>query len=273
MAQRVWTALVAMTLILGSLLWPAKWPFVLVAFLALFLGGEELAKLLNWGWKSRVAAAIYSFAFASACWIASGYGPVVMIGMQALIFGIGCLSLFFRNTEKPHPLAWLGMGWLSAPIFCLITTHLWGSSGPNPAALIFLSLWVGDTLALLTGKGIGKHLLAPKLSPSKTWEGAIGGIIGSILSAAGFGIAYEVPWPAAITIGALCGVLGLLGDLFESFLKRRMEVKDSGGLLPGHGGMLDRIDSMLMASIPAAALLMASTPALFVFEHWSGLLR
>lgn len=273
MAQRVWTALVAMTLILGGLLWPAKWPFTLVACTALFFGGEELARLLNWGWKSRVSAALYTAAFGGACWVASAYGPQLMLGMQAIVFAVGCLSLFLRNTEKPHPLAWLGMGWLSAPIFCLISVHLWGSPGPNPAALIFLSLWVGDTLALLTGKAIGKNLLAPKLSPSKTWEGAVGGVIGSVLAAAGFGIAYEVPMAAALAIGAACGILGLTGDLFESFLKRRMGVKDSGGLFPGHGGMLDRIDSMLMASIPASAILMASTPALFIFQDWSGLLR
>ncbi len=274
MAQRVWTALVAMTLILGSLHWPAWWAFVVVAVLALFFGGEELARLLNWGIKSRVSAGIYTAGIAAFCVWASALTPVVLTSVLVAVFAIGCFSLFLRNTEKPHPLAWLGMGWLSAPICALVSLHLWSyGHGPNPTALIFLSLWGGDSLALMVGKAIGKNLLAPKLSPSKTWEGAIGGFVGALAAAMGFAPAFEAsPWIGA-GIGLICGVLGLLGDLFESFLKRRMKVKDSGGIFPGHGGMLDRIDSMLMASIPASALLLFMESHLFHFESWGRFFR
>lgn len=274
MAQRVWTALAAMTFILGSLLGPVWWAFIVVAIVALFIGGEELAKLLNWGAKSRISAGIYTVFLAGGCWWASTLGQPWLLCLLASIFGLGCLSLFLRNTDKPHPLAWLGMGWLSAPILALVSMHLWSyGTGPDATALVFLSLWVGDTLALLVGKAIGKNLLAPKLSPSKTWEGAIGGVVGSIASAMGFSAAFEASPLVGFALGLVCGVLGLAGDLFESFLKRRMRVKDSGGVLPGHGGMLDRIDSMLMASIPAAALLILCEPSLFHFEPWSRFLR
>lgn len=274
MAQRVWTALVAMTLILGSLHWPAWWAFVIVAILALFLGGEELARLLNWGIKSRVSAGLYSMGVGGFCFWASEFGPLwVLIGL-GIVFVVGCLSLFLRNTEKPHPLAWLGMGWLSAPICALVSLHLWSfGHGPNAVALIFLSLWGGDSLALLVGKAVGKNLLAPTLSPSKTWEGAIGGFIGALAAAVGFASAFEASLWIGAGVGVICGVLGLLGDLFESFLKRRMKVKDSGGVFPGHGGMLDRIDSMLMASIPASALLLLMESHLFQLEGWGRFLR
>lgn len=266
--------MVAMTLILGSLHWPAWWAFVIVAILALFLGGEELARLLNWGIKSRVSAGLYSLAVAVFCAWASILNPVwLLIGLGS-VFIIGCLSLFLRNTEKPHPLAWLGMGWLSAPICCLASVHLWSyGHGPNAVALIFLSLWGGDSLALLVGKAVGKNLLAPSLSPSKTWEGAIGGFVGALAAAMGFAPAFEASVVSGAGVGLICGVLGLAGDLFESFLKRRMKVKDSGGVFPGHGGMLDRIDSMLMAAIPASAILLLLESHLFQLEGWDRFFR
>lgn len=246
----------------------------MVAIAALFVGGEELARLLNWGAKSRISAGFYTLFLAGGCWWASTLGQPWLLSLLCSIFGLGCLSLFLRNTEKPHPLAWLGMGWLSAPILALVSLHLWSYGfGPNPTALIFLSLWGGDTLALLVGKAIGKNLLAPKLSPSKTWEGAVGGVLGSVAAAAGFASAFEASLPVGLSVGITCGVLGLAGDLFESFLKRRMGVKDSGGVFPGHGGMLDRIDSMLMAAIPSAAILILFEPSLFHFEPWTKFFR
>lgn len=266
--------MVAMTLILGSLHWPAWWAFVIVAALALILGGEELARLLNWGIKSRVSAGLYTLAVGGfGVWV-SGHSPLWLLISLGAVFVVGCLSLFLRNTEKPHPLAWLGMGWLSAPICALLALHLWSyGHGPNAVSLIFLSLWGGDSLALLVGKAIGKNLLAPNLSPSKTWEGAIGGFVGAVAAAMGFAPAFEASLWIGAGVGLICGVLGLCGDLFESFLKRRMKVKDSGGVFPGHGGMLDRIDSMLMAAIPASALLIFMESHLFHLEGWARFFR
>jgi phosphatidate cytidylyltransferase len=115
--------------------------------------------------------------------------------------------------------------------------------------------WAGDTVAMYVGKSIGKHKLAPVISPNKTWEGAVGSVVGSIGAAAIY--AHYVAFPATITrvlIIALIGnIAGQLGDLFESWLKRRANIKDSGSSLPGHGGWLDRIDSMLF-TIPVVAL-------------------
>lgn len=112
--------------------------------------------------------------------------------------------------------------------------------------------WAGDTAAYFVGKKLGKIKLAPRLSPGKTVEGAVGGLIGSVLGAAMVYLFYpSASFPVFAALGLLVGVSGILGDLFESSLKRTAGLKDTGFLIPGHGGVLDRFDSMLFAA-PAA---------------------
>jgi phosphatidate cytidylyltransferase len=109
--------------------------------------------------------------------------------------------------------------------------------------------WVGDAAAYYIGRGFGRHRLAPEVSPKKSWEGSAASIAGSML----FGVVYlhfalpSVPWFVALPLSAVVNVAGQVGDLAESALKRGAEVKDSGTLLPGHGGLLDRVDSSLFA--------------------------
>ena len=115
------------------------------------------------------------------------------------------------------------------------------------------SVWLNDATAYLVGSRLGRHKLAPRISPNKSWEGLWGGIVGScivwlILAALG---TCGVTLPLALVGGILCAVAGVVGDLFESRLKRAAGVKDSGNLIPGHGGMLDRSDSMLFACMTA----------------------
>lgn len=130
------------------------------------------------------------------------------------------------------------------------------------ALLLFLMVcvWAGDTAALYVGKSLGRHKLSP-LSPNKTWEGSIGSVVGSVI--AGLGIVYagdallargstllhivEPVWQAAL-LAVLINVAAQIGDLLESAIKRGAGVKDSGTMLPGHGGILDRIDALLLAA-------------------------
>jgi len=110
--------------------------------------------------------------------------------------------------------------------------------------------WTGDTFAFVIGKLLGRHRLAPRISPKKSVEGALGGLAGSIILA--LGVKIYCPWlpvKDAVILGFVAGLLGQWGDLFESAVKRDMHVKDSGRLLLGHGGILDRVDSLLFAGM------------------------
>ena len=122
--------------------------------------------------------------------------------------------------------------------------------------VIFISIWICDTFAYSFGRMLGKHKLFKKVSPNKTWEGAIAGVTGSVLVLFLVKMLAILPisWPFTLLAGLIIGVVGQTGDLVESWFKRDAGVKDSSSLLPGHGGMLDRFDSIIFVS-PAIFLL------------------
>lgn len=115
---------------------------------------------------------------------------------------------------------------------------------------LFGLLWLGDTTAMFVGKAFGKHKLAPTVSPNKTVEGFVGGIVGAIIVAIilGFWRLNMIPMWQLVLIAILCSVFGQLGDLVESMWKRSLNLKDSSSIIPGHGGVLDRFDSLLFAA-------------------------
>ena len=131
-----------------------------------------------------------------------------------------------------------------------------------PGALLSVgvcaSLWVSDSFAYMVGSRIGKHKMVPKISPNKSWEGFAGGIVGSVLIWFILWAThlYDMNFFYAIMCGVVVSILGVFGDLIESRIKRGVGVKDSGNLIPGHGGMLDRSDSLIFGCITAQILLM-----------------
>lgn len=149
-----------------------------------------------------------------------------------------------------------GVAYLGVPLIMA----LWLRSQPDGLKwfmLVLLTTWVTDSMALFVGKAIGKHKMAPQISPKKTWEGAVGGCIsGSILVlilALVFDLAVD---GAMILLAVLLPIAAVLGDLLESKLKRRFNVKDSGTLFPGHGGILDRIDSVIATLLVTALVVL-----------------
>jgi phosphatidate cytidylyltransferase len=153
-------------------------------------------------------------------------------------------------------LAYIGLTLLAIP------TLREQPNGPTLVIFLFLVVWAGDIAALYTGRTLGKRKLAPAISPNKTWEGSIGSIFGSLLvtgllfwlaaqlaqwNVARLSFADEVWWYWLI-MAVVVNVAAQVGDLAESALKRSAGVKDSGNLLPGHGGVLDRIDALLLAA-------------------------
>lgn len=125
----------------------------------------------------------------------------------------------------------------------------------NLLLILVLPIWAGDTAAIFAGKYLGRHKLAEAISPKKTWEGAIANLVAAIGTALLLSAPLAVPLPLCAAIGVVCGVLGQVGDLFESWIKRQADAKDSGSVLPGHGGVLDRIDSLLLTALPVFAII------------------
>ncbi len=125
-----------------------------------------------------------------------------------------------------------------------------GTDGMLWLALLLCVIFAGDTSAYYFGTYLGRHKLAPAVSPGKTIEGALGGLAANLAVGAGFKALFlpDLPWVLSIILFLILGITGQVGDLFESELKRTSNIKDSGGLLPGHGGFLDRIDALLFAA-------------------------
>jgi phosphatidate cytidylyltransferase len=162
------------------------------------------------------------------------------------------LLVFLRDKEGVFQnWAWmmagvLYLGWLMG---LLVTLRL--EAGRDWLFLALFATFASDTAAYFTGKAIGRHKLAPAISPGKTWEGTIAGVAGAVVISLLFTLDTPLQLPLnywqAVILGVLISVFGQLGDLAESLLKRNTGVKDSGSLMPGHGGLLDRIDSILFA--------------------------
>lgn len=180
--------------------------------------------------------------------------PLKLTLVLAPLFLIIALIEIYRNKEKPLQnvaISMLGLIYIALP-FVLINFILFpglpGDAFYSPLILmgIFIIIWVNDSFAFLFGRWLGKHKLFERISPKKTWEGAIGGgifaLIASILNSVVFQSLELISW---MVVGLIIVVFGTFGDLFESTLKRSLNIKDSGKGLPGHGGILDRIDSLL----------------------------
>jgi phosphatidate cytidylyltransferase len=161
----------------------------------------------------------------------------------------------WQGKLKPASLLLL---WIATPLALFLALG-WFPEGSwkslTPVAVIAL-VWVNDTFAYVCGSLIGKHPLTPKLSPGKTWEGFVGGLLFSMLAAWIFYHFSELYTPGLwIAAGAITSLFAMAGDLFESGLKRKYKVKDTGEILPGHGGILDRFDSLLFVA-PALFLVL-----------------
>jgi phosphatidate cytidylyltransferase len=180
--------------------------------------------------------------------------PIVFAlwGLLLLVL-LSCVSQLFARVELP-----LALGGASGTVFGVLSVAFPATAicslrsvSPRAVLLLFLLVWGCDSFAYYTGKTFGRHKLAPRVSPNKTWEGTIGGLVGGTLIGAAAGTWWVFPELGPLR-GALAGALatsaGQLGDLVESLWKRGAGLKDSGTFLPGHGGFYDRVDSLLFAA-------------------------
>ena len=176
-----------------------------------------------------------------------------------LLTSAAMLSLIWLLLRRGKENAFAGWAWTIAGILYVgwLLSYLVALRGlDNGRNWVFFALFTtfaSDTTAFFVGRALGKRRLTPQISPGKTWEGAIGGIIGAIIVSLLFilptPLTLHLNWGQAILLGLLVSIFGQLGDLVESLFKRNMGAKDSGRLLPGHGGMLDRMDSIIFAGL------------------------
>ncbi|TXF13669.1 phosphatidate cytidylyltransferase [Pelomicrobium methylotrophicum] len=268
--SRILTALALLVLFLGALF------FLPVAGWAALMAVAVGLAAWEWGGLARTTGAtrlVYSLcagvSVALFGWTSAGQTPWVAWSLfiaATLFWFVGVPAWFARGRPPLVP-----SGLLAAGLLVLVPAGAAAvalrSPSPTGLLLVLAAVWIADTAAYFVGRRWGRRKLAPAISPSKTWEG----LIGALVAVAGFGALVSAQaeeavgkdgfWnhPLWITLGlVVLAAVSVVGDLFESAIKRHAGVKDSGTLLPGHGGVLDRVDS-LTAALPVAALLVMVT--------------
>jgi phosphatidate cytidylyltransferase len=172
-------------------------------------------------------------------------------GIFLFVLGIAVITLFTkRPLVEALPSAGIsssGLILVAFPLSYAVRLHGAGTQGPAILLFAMVIIWVGDSAAYFVGRSMGKYKLAPHLSPNKTWEGTVASFLGSLIVAVVFARFMTVPLPHLLGMAAVGNVAGQVGDLLESAYKRSAGIKDSGSILPGHGGVLDRIDALILA--------------------------
>ncbi|MDE6459258.1 MAG: phosphatidate cytidylyltransferase [Paramuribaculum sp.] len=258
---------VYVALIVCSLIYGSYWAFPLLCAIFSLLGVAELEKIESVNSNDRIAlrfidmAAAFILALFPAFSIYKGTELFFAFGVSALIllFLVRLISQLYiseENALSSISSGCLGIIYVAVPLSLISVVSI--VSGPQIVLAMFIMIWINDTGAFLVGSTFGKHRLFERISPKKSWEGFWGGFIFSI--AAGVVIHYlfgkwnpTLSLPGMCVLGALISVFATFGDLVESLIKRTVHIKDSGHIMPGHGGILDRIDSLLIVS-PALVL-------------------
>ncbi len=200
-------------------------------------------------------------AVAIICWLMSGAVPATVLALLPLLLlaMVAVAVLFGGATAGQAAAAAFAVVYIGVPLGMLAGIH--ASRGREATLLLLATIVVSDSMQYYTGRMFGRRPLAPAISPKKTIEGAIGGVVfGSLFTIVAGRYVFDGAPPLALgALGLVLVVLGIHGDLFESRLKRQADMKDSSTLIPGHGGVLDRIDALLFA-IPAFYLFSRMTP-------------
>lgn len=258
--QRLITAAILLPLVLGLVLFASEPLFALVTALVALLGGQEWARL--GGIESRRWRSLYLLLLACVLavlqwlrpqtglfWVHAAAGGWWLLGFLWLIRWRK--AVMGRTQGLSLPGLTLGLLVLSSFWAAMVELRTLSEHGPKLVLALLLLIWVADSLAYFAGRRFGRHKLAPGISPGKTLEGVYGALIGLALCGVGlhfWGLLPALPLWQLVLLSLVTGLFSIVGDLFESLLKRRRGLKDSGYLLPGHGGVLDRIDSLLAAA-------------------------
>jgi phosphatidate cytidylyltransferase len=253
MKQRVITALVGVPLIAAATWFGNPWYPSLITIIAL-LAVHEFYRMA----RSRAAPLLYWGLAWTLTLVLIPLWPLYDKNASASLFVIAAMVIsslswlvFRRQKEEAiHNWAWTMAGTLYIGFLLSLLVALRGhEQGLGWAFVAIFGAFAADTSALFAGRGLGKHRLVPTISPGKTWEGMIAGLLGALLASLLLVSAFKLPlnYVQILLLGLLVGVAAVLGDLTESLLKRNLSVKDSNRWLPGHGGILDSFDSVIFS--------------------------
>ncbi len=266
MKNRILTAAVALPILIASIILPSYFPqtvwlFVTIAAVALAAGLFEfftLTKKLELKGDAATAyigSAVLFFAFSVDAPVNTP--DLLLLAVALFVIGVLISQTFRFRADFSKMLTGIGVTLLGVFYIAflggfLVATRVGFEENPNLSthllAYFFLVLMGSDTAAYFIGRAIGKHKLAPAISPGKTWEGLIGGIMAAALLGAVSTLLFfpELPYRFSVPLAIVMAVIGVLGDLAESAIKRGANTKDTATVLPGHGGLLDRLDSLLL---------------------------
>jgi phosphatidate cytidylyltransferase len=250
--HRILTAVVGLPLLIAIIWFGGPWFTVLIAAIA----GLATWEFYRMAGSLKVQPLIY-FGIAWVLLIIASPNCPYPATLPFLITSAIIISLMWLLFSRPRDQAFTNWAWTMAAIFYIGWMLSYWVQLRNLEAgrqLVFLAMFTtfaSDTSAFFIGRTWGKHALAPSISSGKTWEGAAGGLVASILASLIIGVIFTLPfshWQTAL-IGLIISIFAQLGDLVESLLKRNSGVKDAGKLVPGHGGVLDRVDSLIFTGV------------------------
>jgi phosphatidate cytidylyltransferase len=258
--SRILVGVIGLPVVLGAVWVGGWWLFALVAC----AGSIAVHEFVTMARPLRpLAPAVYIGVLLTLVGAHQG-GFVWMVGGALTTFVLAFVLNAFARTRAPSTVAIgatvLGATWIGLGLGHLVLLRELHEKPRLLAFTVLITVWAADTFAYFAGRLFGRHKLAPSLSPGKTWEGflvgSVAGIFASFIALYDTRDTYLTSWEAVV-LGLVVVLAAAAGDLFESMLKRDMEVKDTGRLLGGHGGVLDRIDSLLFASVAAFYLVLA----------------
>ena len=281
MIQRILTALVLIPLVLLLILRAPIWMLAIVAGSVALLAIREFLELTRkyGGEPSRCAIYVTAGFFLAVAYLVrkspTKFGlelvsiALITVAMMSIMPFI-LLAIGMRRSDlgSTYPTAAAGvfaLAYIALPMSLLVHIGAMDNQGGRRLIFLMIVVWSGDIVAYFVGKSMGRHKMSPRISPNKTWEGAVASILASSIFGALFyqyaiaENAHRMPLAGIVLLCIVLNIAAQLGDLVESAIKRGADVKDSGSILPGHGGMLDRIDAMLFAA-----------PVLWLYLFWPG---
>ena len=258
--QRILSALILVPLVVFGVLSTNQSAFAMLVALAMLLAAWEWSALIPLpGGPARISYLVLASALTAVVWYFA-QSEIFVNSLLWLAMAWWLFVLFWitrpdigREVNTLHVIgkAVLGLGLVTSTWLALVVLHGRPDDGAHWVLYVLVLVWVADSGAFFAGKTFGRNKLAPAVSPGKTWEGVFGALIACALFAFGYARFLELKGAAFSSFILVCLVtvlFSIAGDLLESLIKRQRGVKDSGTLIPGHGGMLDRIDSLLAAA-------------------------